>query len=207
MTKKTSPNLSAGSVPPSRLHRLGHSLIAHFNATVRISWQSAPSMETHSYYRPSESDGVGFVHRPSPFTPPTCSGRSRLEWRLLTANDVPRGATEAVACSARCRARRRSETWPLRSAPCRPRQSGFCRAGVLHRFGAGRGTGSRAFGSAGLGRQCCVPERSQLQIFERLGRQSPDADLSRSVPRQQGRQWQWRVALDPEGRRLLQRMQ
>jgi hypothetical protein len=28
------------------------------------------------------------------------------------------------ACSARCGARRRSETWPLRSAPCRPRQSG-----------------------------------------------------------------------------------
>jgi hypothetical protein len=27
------------------------------------------------------------------------------------------------ACSARCGARRRSETWPLRSAPCRPRQS------------------------------------------------------------------------------------
>jgi len=27
------------------------------------------------------------------------------------------------ACSARCGARRRSETWPLRSAPCRPRQT------------------------------------------------------------------------------------
>jgi hypothetical protein len=34
-----------------------------------------------------------------------------------------RGILPRHACSARCGARRRSETWPLRSAPCRPRQS------------------------------------------------------------------------------------
>lgn len=46
--------------------------------------------------------------------------RQQRTWtRSATTGILPRHA-----CSARCGARRRSETWPLRSAPCRPRQSG-----------------------------------------------------------------------------------
>ena len=48
------------------------------------------------------------------------SRRRRRTWtRSAMTGILPRHA-----CSARCGARRRSETWPLRSAPCRPRQSG-----------------------------------------------------------------------------------
>jgi len=46
-------------------------------------------------------------------------GQQRTWTRAATTGILPRHA-----CSARCGARRRSETWPLRSAPCRPRQSG-----------------------------------------------------------------------------------
>jgi len=45
-------------------------------------------------------------------------GQKRTWTRSATTGILPRHA-----CSARCGARRRSETWPLRSAPCRPRQS------------------------------------------------------------------------------------
>jgi hypothetical protein len=46
-------------------------------------------------------------------------GQQRTWTRSAMTGILPRHA-----CSARCGARRRSETWPLRSAPCRPRQSG-----------------------------------------------------------------------------------
>ena len=46
-------------------------------------------------------------------------GQQRTWTRSAMIGILPRHA-----CSARCGARRRSETWPLRSAPCRPRQSG-----------------------------------------------------------------------------------
>ena len=45
-------------------------------------------------------------------------GQQRTWTRSAMTGILPRHA-----CSARCGARRRSETWPLRSAPCRPRQS------------------------------------------------------------------------------------
>ncbi len=45
-------------------------------------------------------------------------GQQRTWTRSATTGILPRHA-----CSARCGARRRTETWPLRSAPCRPRQS------------------------------------------------------------------------------------
>ena len=45
-------------------------------------------------------------------------GQQRTSTRSAMTGILPRHA-----CSARCGARRRSETWPLRSAPCRPRQS------------------------------------------------------------------------------------
>jgi len=47
-----------------------------------------------------------------------CRGQQRTWTRPAMIGILPRHA-----CSARCGARRRSETWPLRSAPCRPRQS------------------------------------------------------------------------------------
>jgi hypothetical protein len=46
-------------------------------------------------------------------------GQQRTWTRSAMIGILPRHA-----CSARCGARRRSETWQLRSAPCRPRQSG-----------------------------------------------------------------------------------
>jgi hypothetical protein len=46
-------------------------------------------------------------------------GQQRTWTRSAMTGILPRHA-----CSARCGARRRSETWPLRSAPCRPRHSG-----------------------------------------------------------------------------------
>ena len=51
-------------------------------------------------------------------------GQQRTWTRSAMIGILPRHA-----CSARCGARRRSETWPLRSAPCRPRQT----AGFLPR--------------------------------------------------------------------------
>ena len=49
--------------------------------------------------------------------------RRRRQQRTWTRSAMT-GIMPRHACSARCGARRRSETWPLRSAPCRPRQSG-----------------------------------------------------------------------------------
>ena len=49
--------------------------------------------------------------------------RRRRQQRTWTRSAMT-GILPRHACSARCGARRRSETWPLRSAPCRPRQSG-----------------------------------------------------------------------------------
>ena len=46
-------------------------------------------------------------------------GQQRTWTRSAMTGILPRRA-----CSARCGARRRSETWPSRSVPCRPRQSG-----------------------------------------------------------------------------------
>src|SRR6202162_2152795 len=51
------------------------------------------------------------------------SRRRRRQQRTWTRSAMT-GILPRHACSARCGARRRSETWPLRSAPCRPRQSG-----------------------------------------------------------------------------------
>ena len=51
------------------------------------------------------------------------SRRRRGQQRTWTRSAMT-GILPRHACSARCGARRRSETWPLRSAPCRPRQSG-----------------------------------------------------------------------------------
>jgi hypothetical protein len=51
------------------------------------------------------------------------SRRRRRQQRTWTRSTMT-GILPRHACSARCGARRRSETWPLRSAPCRPRQSG-----------------------------------------------------------------------------------
>ena len=48
--------------------------------------------------------------------------RRRRQQRTWTRSAMT-GILPRHACSARCGARRRSETWPLRSAPCRPRQS------------------------------------------------------------------------------------
>ena len=56
------------------------------------------------------------------------SRRRRGQQRTWTRSAMI-GILPRHACSARCGARRRSETWPLRSAPCRPRQS----AGFLPR--------------------------------------------------------------------------
>ena len=50
------------------------------------------------------------------------SRRRRGQQRTWTRSAMT-GILPRHACSARCGARRRSETWPLRSAPCRPRQS------------------------------------------------------------------------------------
>jgi hypothetical protein len=51
-------------------------------------------------------------------------GRRRRRWQQRTwTRSAMTGILPRHACSARCGARRRSETWPLRSAPCRPRQS------------------------------------------------------------------------------------
>jgi hypothetical protein len=50
------------------------------------------------------------------------SRRRRGQQRTWTRSAMI-GILPRHACSARCGARRRSETWPLRSAPCRPRQS------------------------------------------------------------------------------------
>ena len=50
------------------------------------------------------------------------SRRRRGQQRTWTRSEMT-GILPRHACSARCGARRRSETWPLRSAPCRPRQS------------------------------------------------------------------------------------
>jgi hypothetical protein len=53
------------------------------------------------------------------------SRRRRRRWQQRTwTRSAMIGILPRHACSARCGARRRSETWPLRSAPCRPRQSG-----------------------------------------------------------------------------------
>ena len=51
------------------------------------------------------------------------ASRRRRQQRTWTRSAMT-GILPRHACSARCGARRRSETWPLRSAPCRPRQSG-----------------------------------------------------------------------------------
>ena len=51
------------------------------------------------------------------------ASRRRRQHRTWTRSATT-GILPRHACSARCGARRRSETWPLRSAPCRPRQSG-----------------------------------------------------------------------------------
>jgi len=51
------------------------------------------------------------------------SRRRRGQQRTWTRSAMT-GILPRHACPARCGARRRSETWPLRSAPCRPRQSG-----------------------------------------------------------------------------------
>ena len=51
------------------------------------------------------------------------SSRRRGQQRTWTRSAMT-GILPRHACPARCGARRRSETWPLRSAPCRPRQSG-----------------------------------------------------------------------------------
>jgi hypothetical protein len=51
-------------------------------------------------------------------------GSRRRRWQQRTwTRSAMTGILPRHACSARCGARRRSETWPLRSAPCRPRQS------------------------------------------------------------------------------------
>ena len=50
-------------------------------------------------------------------------GRRRRRQRRMWTRSAMTGILPRHACSARCGARRRSETWPLRSAPCRPRQS------------------------------------------------------------------------------------
>ena len=53
------------------------------------------------------------------------SGRRRRRRQPGTwTRSAMTGIMPRHACSARCGARRRSETWPLRSAPCRPRQTG-----------------------------------------------------------------------------------
>src|SRR5207342_3527380 len=48
---------------------------------------------------------------------------------------------------------------------------------------------------------------SRAEIFDRIRRQGPDAHLPRSIQCEQDRHPQWRLEVDPEGRRLLQRMQ
>ncbi len=67
--------------------------------------------------------------------------------------------------------------------------------------------GSRSRRGAGrASRACGVPVRGRSEIFQGKRRQGADAHLRRSVQRQQGRQRQWRLEVDPEGRRLLQRV-
>ena len=51
-----------------------------------------------------------------------------------------------------------------------------------------------------------LSDRRGSEIRQGDRRQGPHAHLRRSVQRQQGHQCQWWVEVDPEGRRLLQRM-
>jgi hypothetical protein len=52
------------------------------------------------------------------------ASRRRCRQQRTWTRSAMTGILPRHACSARCEARRRSETWPLRSALCRPRQSG-----------------------------------------------------------------------------------
>ena len=65
--------------------------------------------------RPAPEFGSARTETVGQSSPP---GQQRAWTRSAMTGILPRHA-----CSARCGARRRSETWPLRSAPCRPRQS------------------------------------------------------------------------------------
>ena len=54
---------------------------------------------------------------------------------------------------------------------------------------------------------CRVPNRGVIQVLEREGGKGPHAHVPRSVQRQQGKGCQWRLEVDRERRRLLQRVQ
>src|SRR5262249_25309511 len=56
-------------------------------------------------------------------------------------------------------------------------------------------------------RKCRVPNGRVPEIFGRVGGKGPDAHLPRSIQRQQGGQRQRWSEMDPERRRLLQRVQ
>jgi len=55
--------------------------------------------------------------------------------------------------------------------------------------------------------KCRISHGGFAEIFERVGGKGADAHLPRSIQRQQGDQRQRRAEMDPEGRRLLQRVQ
>ena len=52
-----------------------------------------------------------------------------------------------------------------------------------------------------------VPNRGVIQVLEREGGKSAHAHVPGSVQRQQGKRCQWRLEVDRERRRLLQRVQ
>src|ERR1700722_12139666 len=92
-------------------------------------------------------------------------------------------------------------------------RSGRCCC-TCRRTGGAQGSGSQAekAGSSasrrtGTKRPRDIPDRGGSEIRQGKRRQGPDAHLCRSVQRQQGHEWQWRPEMDPEGRRLLQRVQ
>src|ERR1700733_7410973 len=65
----------------------------------------------------------------------------------------------------------------------------------------------RARGGAGRGRQRRIPVGGISEIRPGISRQGPGGYLRRSIQSQQGQQRERRPEMDPEGWRLLQRMQ
>ncbi len=103
------PTAAAGLVaPPGRAlgiapRRLCTALCAVNLAAITVAADENLSLAAHAQKQPG-------------------SRRRRGQQRTWTRSAMI-GILPRHACSARCGARRRSETWPLRSAPCRPRQS------------------------------------------------------------------------------------
>ena len=104
------PTAAAGLVPPpgralgDAPRRLCTALRAVNLAAIAVAADQHLSLAAHAQKQPG-------------------SRRCRGQQRTWTCSAMT-GILPRHACSARCGARRRSETWPLRSAPCRPRQSG-----------------------------------------------------------------------------------